>query len=44
MESNANIYDFELTGNEMASLDLDGYTPCAWDPTVSGLENYERDF
>jgi diketogulonate reductase-like aldo/keto reductase len=35
IEENANIYDFELTDNEMESLDLDVYEPCAWDPTTS---------
>jgi diketogulonate reductase-like aldo/keto reductase len=35
IEENADIYDFELTGEEMKSLDLDVYEPCAWDPTTS---------
>ncbi|KAF2274405.1 Aldo/keto reductase [Westerdykella ornata] len=35
IEENAQIYDFELTDEEMKSLDLGVYEPCAWDPTVS---------
>jgi diketogulonate reductase-like aldo/keto reductase len=35
IEENANIYDFELTEEDMKSLDLDVYEPCAWDPTTS---------
>jgi len=35
IEENAQIYDFELTAEEMKSLDTGVYEPCAWDPTVS---------
>ena len=35
IEENANIYDFELTEEEMKSLDTGAYAPCAWDPTTS---------
>jgi len=35
IEENAQIYDFELTAEEMKSLDTRLYEPCAWDPTVS---------
>jgi diketogulonate reductase-like aldo/keto reductase len=37
IEENADIYDFELTEEEMKSLDTGKYEPCAWDPTVSPL-------
>jgi|SRR5450432_1592501 diketogulonate reductase-like aldo/keto reductase len=37
IEENAEIYDFELTEEEMKSLDTGKYEPCAWDPTVSPL-------
>ncbi len=35
IEENADVYDFELTEEEMKSLDTGKYEPCAWDPTVS---------
>ncbi|KAF2743794.1 Aldo/keto reductase [Sporormia fimetaria CBS 119925] len=36
IEENAQIYDFELSDEDMKKLDLDGvYEPCTWDPTVS---------
>lgn len=35
IEENANIYDFELTADEMKSLHTGVYEPCAWDPTTS---------
>lgn len=35
IEENADIYDFELSAEEMEKLDLDAYEPCAWDPTTS---------
>lgn len=35
IEENADIYDFELTTEEMKSLDTGVYEPCAWDPTIS---------
>lgn len=38
IEENADIYDFELTEAEMKSLDTGKYEPCAWDPTVSQLD------
>jgi diketogulonate reductase-like aldo/keto reductase len=39
IESNADIYDFELTEEEMASLETGDYAPCSWDPAVSPLDN-----
>ena len=38
IEENADVYDFELTAEEMKSLETGEYKPCAWDPTVSPLE------
>ncbi|KAF2263031.1 Aldo/keto reductase [Lojkania enalia] len=35
IEENADIYDFELTDEEMRKLDTGVYEPCTWDPTVS---------
>ncbi|KAF2679946.1 Aldo/keto reductase [Lentithecium fluviatile CBS 122367] len=35
IEENAQLYDFELSEEEMNSLDIGVYEPCAWDPTVS---------
>jgi diketogulonate reductase-like aldo/keto reductase len=37
IEENADIYDFELTEEEMKSLHTGQYAPCAWDPTVCPL-------
>ena len=39
IESNADIYDFELNEEDMASLETGEYSPCTWDPTVSPLDN-----
>ena len=35
IEENADVYDFELTSEDMKSLDTGVYEPCAWDPTKS---------
>ncbi|KAJ4352098.1 uncharacterized protein N0V89_007444 [Didymosphaeria variabile] len=35
IEENAQLFDFELSAEEMESLDTGVYEPCAWDPTVS---------
>lgn len=36
IEENADIYDFELSEEEMRRLERKGaYEPCSWDPTVS---------
>lgn len=35
IEENADIYDFELSQEDMKTLDTGVYEPCAWDPTVS---------
>lgn len=38
IEDNTKIYDFELTADEMKSLETGDYAPCCWDPTVAELE------
>ncbi|EON67237.1 hypothetical protein W97_06490 [Coniosporium apollinis CBS 100218] len=35
IEENANIYDFELSAEDMKSLETGEYSPCTWDPTTS---------
>jgi diketogulonate reductase-like aldo/keto reductase len=35
IEENADVYNFELTGKDMKTLDTGVYEPCAWDPTKS---------
>ncbi|ODQ69020.1 hypothetical protein LIPSTDRAFT_108202 [Lipomyces starkeyi NRRL Y-11557] len=35
---NADVYDFELDAEDMKALEINAYEPCAWDPTVAGLE------
>lgn len=39
IEENAALYDFELSDDDMKTLETDDYAPCAWDPTTSGLKN-----
>ncbi len=34
IEENANVYDFELSNEDMKTLDTDEYSPCTWDPTT----------
>ncbi|KAI9861312.1 MAG: hypothetical protein M1824_002519 [Vezdaea acicularis] len=34
IEENADVYDFDLSTDDIASLDTDEYSPCSWDPTV----------
>lgn len=38
MAENADIYDFELSADDMDELSTDEYSPCAWDPTVETLD------
>ena len=35
IEENADVYDFELTDEEMKELESGEYAPCTWDPTTS---------
>lgn len=35
IEENAKLYDFELSQDDMKSLQTGLYEPCAWDPTTS---------
>ena len=35
IEENANVYDFELTAEDMDLLHTTEYSPCSWDPTTS---------
>lgn len=35
IEENANLYDFELSLEDMKSLETGEYSPCSWDPTTS---------
>ncbi|GLI74357.1 hypothetical protein PoHVEF18_002594 [Penicillium ochrochloron] len=37
--ANADVYDFKLTTEEVQELETDEYSPCAWDPTVTKLED-----
>ncbi|KAL9593218.1 MAG: hypothetical protein Q9179_006013, partial [Wetmoreana sp. 5 TL-2023] len=35
IEENADIYNFELTAEDMKLLQTGEYAPCSWDPTTS---------
>ena len=35
IEENTQVYDFELTDEDMKVLDTEEYSPCSWDPTTS---------
>lgn len=35
IEENADVYDFELSRDDMKSLETGQYSPTAWDPTTS---------
>ncbi|KAM3082330.1 hypothetical protein ACMFMF_001995 [Clarireedia jacksonii] len=39
IKENADIYDFELTAQEMKDLETGEYSPCCWDPTKAGLSD-----
>lgn len=36
--ANADVYDFSLTAEEVQSLETNEYSPVAWDPTVTKLD------
>ena len=38
IDENADLYDFELTPEELETLETDEYSPCCWDPTKATLE------
>lgn len=35
IKENTDIFDFQLTAEEMESLETGQYVPCSWDPTIS---------
>ena len=35
IEENADLYDFELSAEDMKTLETSEYSPCSWDPTTS---------
>ncbi|KAL2015662.1 hypothetical protein VTK56DRAFT_5040 [Thermocarpiscus australiensis] len=39
IRSNTQVYDFELTPEEVAELEADVYSPVCWDPTTSSLKD-----
>ncbi|KAK8140304.1 putative aldo/keto reductase [Apiospora sp. TS-2023a] len=39
IRENADVYDFEISEEDMAKLETKEYAPCAWDPTTSSLDN-----
>jgi diketogulonate reductase-like aldo/keto reductase len=39
IDENADLYDFELTEEEIKSLDRGDYTSVCWDPTTSPLDD-----
>lgn len=38
IRENAEVYDFEISEEDMAKLETKEYAPCAWDPTTSPLD------
>ena len=39
IEENANVYDFELTPEDMETLETGEYIVTAWDPTIVSLSD-----
>ncbi|KAL1862709.1 hypothetical protein VTK73DRAFT_6669 [Phialemonium thermophilum] len=39
VEANADVFDFELSEEDIKSLDTDEYAPVCWDPVISKLED-----
>jgi diketogulonate reductase-like aldo/keto reductase len=39
IRDNADVYDFDISPEDMARLETNGYAPCTWDPTTSPLDN-----
>ncbi|CAM6101628.1 unnamed protein product [Calypogeia fissa] len=38
IEENTDLFDFELSKEDVERISSDGYEPCAWDPTTSSLQ------
>ena len=38
IEENANVYDFELSAEDMKGLAIGVYEPCSWDPTKASID------
>ena len=38
IDENRNVFDFELTDEDMETLNTGKYEPCAWDPTTASLD------
>ena len=38
IEENTNVFDFELSAEDMKSLETGKYEPCTWDPTTAELD------
>jgi hypothetical protein len=38
IEENTNVFDFELSAEDMKSLETGEYSPCTWDPTTAELD------
>ncbi|KAK6863943.1 hypothetical protein PG995_000471 [Apiospora arundinis] len=43
IRENAEVYDFEISEEDMAKLETKEYAPCAWDPTTSPWTNRETE-
>ncbi|KAI7914598.1 hypothetical protein M9X92_008909 [Pyricularia oryzae] len=39
IKANTDVYDFQLTAEEVKELKTDEYKPVCWDPVTSGLDN-----
>lgn len=39
IKENTDIYDFELSKEEVAELETNEYAPVCWDPLTSGIDN-----
>ncbi|ORY70115.1 NADP-dependent oxidoreductase domain-containing protein [Pseudomassariella vexata] len=39
IRDNAELYDFEISQEDMAKLETKEYAPCTWDPTTSAIDN-----
>ena len=39
IKANADVFDFELTPEEVQQVETDEYSPVCWDPVITGLDN-----